>query len=98
MARMKEKAMLALNLPQVSPRGETSPQYQTDPQLSPTNYAKKVSIDPSSEKSLTRRRHQDKARSEQTYVDENAKGHEPADGDEKVKRPVDEARREGYEP
>lgn len=37
MARMKEKAMSALNLPQLSPVGETLFQLKTEPQLSPTN-------------------------------------------------------------
>lgn len=37
-ARRKEKAMSALNFPQVSPRGATLPQWKMYPQLSPINY------------------------------------------------------------
>lgn len=40
MAMMNEKAMLALNLPQLSPVGETLFQLKTEPQLSPTNYSR----------------------------------------------------------
>lgn len=33
-----------------------------------------------------------------TYVDEDTKGNKPAHGDKEIKRPIDETRRERYEP
>lgn len=116
MARRNEKAMLALNLPHMSPLGETLLQSKTPPQLPPSIFANRhpgqymffpgvffVFVHGTEPHWVIKQRGGGGGRvcacgGAMTYMNEDAKGGEPRNGDDKVKWPVDEARGEGDEP